>query len=58
MNLQIDNKTARVNGKEYTLDVPPKIINGRTYMPLRFIVENLNVIPKWEADTQTVRIEY
>ncbi len=42
IKLKIGNKTASVNGKEITLDAEPKIINNLTYIPLRFVSENLN----------------
>lgn len=39
--LKIGSKKAVVNGKEVTLDVPAKIENGRTLIPLRFVSEHL-----------------
>ena len=41
--LTIDNDVAYVNGVPETLDVPPQIIDGRTLVPLRFVVESLGV---------------
>jgi hypothetical protein len=43
LKLTINNKTAIVNGKTVTLDVAPTIINGSTYVPLRFVGESLGV---------------
>jgi hypothetical protein len=42
IQLFIDKKNAKINGKEYNLDVAPKIFNNRTYVPIRFVVEALN----------------
>lgn len=40
--LTIDSKEANVNGDVKTLDVPARIFNSLTYVPLRFISETLN----------------
>ena len=52
----IDNKSAIVNGKTVDLDVPLKIINGRTLAPLRFISENLGSKVAWNAESKTINI--
>ena len=47
--LYIDSTTALVNGAEITLDSAPVIIEGRTFVPLRFVSEvlsyNVNYTP-------------
>lgn len=40
--IAIDSTEAQINGESVTLDVSPKIINSRTYVPLRFVAEALN----------------
>ncbi|MGI6728225.1 MAG: stalk domain-containing protein [Anaerovoracaceae bacterium] len=47
MLLTIGSKTALVNGKKATLLEAPRILNGRTIIPLRFISENLGYDVKW-----------
>lgn len=42
VSLQINNSVAKINGVNKILDVPAKIINSKTYVPLRFIVEALD----------------
>ncbi|MEA3313295.1 MAG: SBBP repeat-containing protein [Caldisericota bacterium] len=59
--LTIDNNTAVVDGIKMQIDpnngkVTPIIINGRTYLPLRFIVEHLDGVVDWDNDTRTVII--
>lgn len=54
---QIGNTQASVNGKTVTLDVPPRIVEDRTLVPLRFFVENFGMIVSWENETRTVVIE-
>lgn len=44
------------NGQPVTLDVPAKIINGRTLVPLRFVSEALGASVKWDGSTQTITI--
>jgi hypothetical protein len=39
-----------------TLDVPPRIVGGRTYVPLRFIAENCGASVEWDKATETIRI--
>ncbi|CAN7766044.1 copper amine oxidase N-terminal domain-containing protein [Paenibacillus sp. LjRoot153] len=40
IKLQVDNTQAMVDGKPVILDIPPKIINGNTMVPLRFLGES------------------
>ena len=47
---------ALVNGEPVALDQPAFIENGRTYLPLRFIMENLGAEVTWDALTQKVTI--
>src|SRR5438046_2288351 len=39
MRLHIGDRTAVVNGRDVSLDVPPMILQGTTMVPLRFISE-------------------
>ena len=54
--LQIDNKTAKVNGKEIELDVPATLVSERTMVPVRFVSESLGCKVDWIDETQTVVI--
>jgi hypothetical protein len=56
VQLTIGSKTATVNGKEVTLDVPPMVINGRTLVPLRFISESMGSTIVFDAPTRTIKI--
>lgn len=56
VSLQIGSKTAVVNGTEVKLDVPGKIVNGRTLVPLRFVSESFGADVKWDQDTKTVYV--
>ena len=56
--LQIGEKLASVNGKKVELDSLPQIINGRTMVPLRFIVESFKANVVWDPGTRTITITY
>lgn len=43
-----------VDGLPVTFDVPPVVLGGRTFVPLRNLAEALNLKVDWEAATQTV----
>ena len=63
IELWIGNPIAKVNGVDTPIDstnskVVPEIINGRTYLPLRFISENLGASVDWDSKTQTITIYY
>ena len=57
ITLQIDTKSAFVNGEKKELDVPPRIVDGRTFMPLRFVMEELGADVTWDSSTYTVNIK-
>ena len=57
IELIIDSKTAKVNGKETELAQPACIIDGYTYTPARFVAENLGCNVGWDAQTKTVFID-
>lgn len=55
--LKIDSATAwDSHGAYYTLDSAPAIINNRTMLPIRFIVEYFNGTVEWDATTRTVTV--
>lgn len=55
--LQIDNKVATANSKEIILDVPGQLINGSTFVPVRFIAESLGANVDWDNSSRTVIIK-
>lgn len=56
VQVNIDSTVGFVNGVSKTMDVPPRIVNGRTMIPLRFVLENLNCEVEWQQATRTVAI--
>ena len=55
--LKIGVNYAYVNGSKVNLDVSPEITGGRTFVPLRFISENLGAEVKWDGTNKIVSIE-
>jgi hypothetical protein len=56
--LTIGSKTALVGGRPVALDVAPMIVKGHTFLPLRFIAENLGLDLAWEPVSQTISFTY
>lgn len=56
LKLQIDSKTATVNGREVPLDVAPTLKDNHTVVPVRVVSECLGATVKWSQETQTVTI--
>ncbi len=49
-----DDISVTLDGKEIEFDVAPRIIDGRTMVPLRAIFEEIGATVKWDSETQTV----
>lgn len=56
VSLTIDNTTATKNGEAINLDVPAKIIGGRTLVPVRFISDCFGVDVQWDGIMQRVSL--
>jgi len=52
----VGSKISKVNGIEKLMDVAPIIIDNRTYIPIRFWVENANYNISWDAEHKTVEL--
>lgn len=55
--LKIGDKDAIVNGKLVNLDVPAKIVDSRTFVPLRFIGESFGLFVDWDNDARKVIVK-
>lgn len=56
IEIVIGKATAKVNGKEITLDSPAFIESSRTYLPVRFVAENLGAEVAWDGATSTATL--
>jgi hypothetical protein len=53
---EVGENTAKVNGKVEAMDVAPQLVNGKTFVPLRFLSENLGYNVEWDDSTRTAKI--
>ncbi|WP_338013820.1 copper amine oxidase N-terminal domain-containing protein [Desulforamulus profundi] len=56
VSLKIGSKTAFRNGAPIPLDVPPKVLNGRTLIPLRFFSEAFACQVAWSPAENRIKI--
>lgn len=56
IELKIGRKQAMVNGQKVNMLMAPKTIKGVTYIPLRFVAEQLNCEVAWKESTGVVEI--
>ena len=57
VTFSIDNVNARINNKSAKMDVPARLVNGKTMVPLRFLSENMGYDVDWDADSRTAIIQ-
>lgn len=48
IDLTLGSNIAVVDGKQVKMDTPAKAVKGRTYVPLRFVSENLGETVSWD----------
>lgn len=61
--LWIDKPIALINGTPTSIDITaptlaPRIINERTFLPLRFVAESLGAVVDFDSKTQTITITF
>lgn len=56
IELTMNSKAAKVNGKLSNLTIAPKMVNGTTYIPLRFVGDALSCEVNWDQNNMTVLI--
>jgi len=52
----LDSKVITVNGEEQTIDMPAQLISNRTFVPIRFVAQALNMNVNWDENNGTVDI--
>ncbi len=55
--LRVGSSEALVNGTKMSLDAPPRILSGVTYVPLRFVSEAMGAHVSWDNVKHSVMIE-
>lgn len=56
INLKTDDPLGYLNNSPVHLDVPPRIVNNRTLVPLRFFSETLGYTTAWNQEMQRIDI--
>ena len=57
IGLKLGSKNATVGGQAYKLDVAPLLLNGTTYLPLRFVTEAMGAQVDWDAGLKRVTVQ-
>lgn len=57
VSLVLNKNKASINGKTLTLSAAPRLINGITMVPLRFVSESLGADVEWDGLNKTVFIQ-
>lgn len=55
--IRVGTSEALVDGQKRMLTAPPQVMDGTTYVPLRFASEALGAKVTWQPDIHTVAIE-
>lgn len=58
VTVKIGSNLALVNGEQFEMPEAAIILNGRTFVPLRFVTENLGASVIWNAELQSIYIEF
>ncbi|WP_276353185.1 stalk domain-containing protein [Cohnella caldifontis] len=56
IRMQVGQTAAEVNGKTITLAVPPTLVSGSTFVPLRFVAESLDAKVGWDGSSNQAMI--
>jgi hypothetical protein len=56
ITITIGSKTIRIGDTTVTIDAGPQIINGRTFIPIRSLIDALGGKIAWDARTRAVTI--
>ncbi|WP_099192085.1 peptidoglycan DD-metalloendopeptidase family protein [Tepidibacter mesophilus] len=54
--LQLDSRIAKINNEEITLAVAPKVVNGTTLFPIKFVTETFAGNIEWDAENKRIII--
>jgi outer membrane protein assembly factor BamB len=58
ISLLVGSLDATVNGKSVKLELAPVLVNGRAFVPLRFVSENLGAKVSWNPTEKRITIFY
>jgi len=52
--MRVNSTSYKIGAQEYTMEAPPVIKDGRTYVPVRVIAEYFGLSVFWDANSRTV----
>ncbi|MCT4507823.1 MAG: copper amine oxidase N-terminal domain-containing protein [Tepidibacter sp.] len=52
--LQLNSRTTKINDEEFTLEIAPKVVNGSTLVPIRFVTETFGEDVEWDAKNKRI----
>ena len=56
IDIPLESREVTVYGETETLDIPAQVFHGKTYLPVRFIVESLGTHVHWSETLRTIDI--
>jgi Copper amine oxidase N-terminal domain len=56
LRLQLGSRDAIADGHHVTLEVPPRVIAARTYLPLRFVAQAMGAVVGYDARAKLVSV--
>ena len=54
--MKINDNKATVNGQLFNMSIPPKLINSKTMIPVRFVSEAMGLTVNWDNNTRIINI--
>lgn len=54
--MQIDNPVAKLDGESYVMDIGPKVIDDRTYIPVKYLFDFLGLEYSWDGENSIVNV--
>jgi hypothetical protein len=58
IQMTVGSTAAVVNGETLTMPLAPDVMEGKTYIPLRFVFEAVGASVSWDGDTSTISVAY
>lgn len=56
MAFNVDEKIVNINGKNKILEIPTVVKDGKIFISMRSILENLGYIVEWKNDTKEIKV--
>lgn len=56
VQVTIGSNALKINGSNIVMDVPPKMVSGRIFLPLRWLAQAFDVSLNWDENNHTIGI--